>query len=248
MSLDGFPSSASLETARSRVGGVRCVLENVENDANRAAILRSVEALGLLHVHEVQADEVQPARPAKQQQSKHGKAQRTRARDDDCARWLVLHRHGCVDDCVSALSTDGFTLCAAVAPIDNAMSSGGDVFGDEARAARRGVSVVELGELDFSRKLALVFGNERLGVTEEMRLACDICFTIPMRGLSESLNVSVATAIALHWGRVARLKSLQRQQQELGPSGSANTEVSGDLSEAEVLELEAWYRRVAEVA
>ena len=39
--------------ARARMGGLRIVLEGLEDLGNRAAILRSAEALGLLHVHEV---------------------------------------------------------------------------------------------------------------------------------------------------------------------------------------------------
>ena len=41
-----------------------------------------------------------------------------------------------------------------------------------------------------------------------LQAACAIHFTIPLRGLSESLNVSVAAAIALHWGRVGREAAL----------------------------------------
>lgn len=41
-----------------------------------------------------------------------------------------------------------------------------------------------------------------------LQAACAVHFTIPLRGLSESLNVSVAAAVALHWGRVAREAAL----------------------------------------
>ena len=41
-----------------------------------------------------------------------------------------------------------------------------------------------------------------------MRAACDCAFTIRMRGFSESLNVSVAAAVAMHWGRTAREAAL----------------------------------------
>ena len=39
--------------AERRIGGVVVVLENIEDLGNRAAIMRSVEALGFLHVHEI---------------------------------------------------------------------------------------------------------------------------------------------------------------------------------------------------
>eukprot|EP00965_Chrysotila_dentata_P253310 6211187-Pleurochrysis_carterae.AAC.1 len=39
--------------ACARLGGLRLVLEGLEDRGNRAALLRSAEAIGLLHVHEV---------------------------------------------------------------------------------------------------------------------------------------------------------------------------------------------------
>jgi hypothetical protein len=55
--VDGCPSPARVSRlqacARRRIGGVVVVLEQLEDMGNRAAILRSVEALGFLHVWEV---------------------------------------------------------------------------------------------------------------------------------------------------------------------------------------------------
>jgi len=53
-------------------------------------------------------------------------------------------------------------------------------------------------ELDFSRKIALVFGNENRGVSDEMLSCCDVTFKIPMHGMIQSLNVSVAAAVSLY--------------------------------------------------
>jgi tRNA (guanosine-2'-O-)-methyltransferase len=54
-----------------------------------------------------------------------------------------------------------------------------------------------LAELDRTRPTALVFGNEHLGVTDEMRALSDGSFAIPMCGFAESVNVSVAAGIAI---------------------------------------------------
>jgi 23S rRNA (guanosine2251-2'-O)-methyltransferase len=56
---------------------------------------------------------------------------------------------------------------------------------------------VTLYELDTTRKLALVIGSEGKGVREIVRKAADFVVDIPMRGKVSSLNVSVATAVAL---------------------------------------------------
>lgn len=42
-----------------------------------------------------------------------------------------------------------------------------------------------------------IFGNEVEGVPDEMREQCDVLLEIPMRGMKESLNVSVAAGVIL---------------------------------------------------
>jgi tRNA (guanosine-2'-O-)-methyltransferase len=49
----------------------------------------------------------------------------------------------------------------------------------------------------LDRPLALVFGNEHRGVAPDIARWCDGAVTIPMSGFVESLNVSVAAAVAL---------------------------------------------------
>lgn len=53
-------------------------------------------------------------------------------------------------------------------------------------------------EIDVSEPIALVFGNERDGISEAARAAADGAFRIPMVGFVESLNISVAAAITIH--------------------------------------------------
>jgi tRNA C32,U32 (ribose-2'-O)-methylase TrmJ len=40
-------------------------------------------------------------------------------------------------------------------------------------------------------------GNEHLGLSKEMQALCDVLVTIPTTGFTQSLNLSVATAILL---------------------------------------------------
>ncbi len=49
-----------------------------------------------------------------------------------------------------------------------------------------------------NRPVALIVGNEIHGVSDETLKQMDIVLEIPMHGTKESLNVSVATAIALY--------------------------------------------------
>lgn len=57
---------------------------------------------------------------------------------------------------------------------------------------------VPLKEFKASDKVCLVVGHEIEGVSPEMLGLSDATVMIPMLGLKESLNVAVATGIALH--------------------------------------------------
>lgn len=57
---------------------------------------------------------------------------------------------------------------------------------------------VSLYELDFTGKIALVFGNEHSGVSEEASESADGNFIIPQMGWVKSLNISVACAVSLY--------------------------------------------------
>ena len=65
-----------------------------------------------------------------------------------------------------------------------------------------------LDEVDFTPPTALVFGNESRGLPPTAVAACDGSFSIPMYGLSQSLNISVAAGVALHWAVAARRRAL----------------------------------------
>src|SRR5699024_11223397 len=56
----------------------------------------------------------------------------------------------------------------------------------------------ELYELDFTDSVALVFGNERNGVSKEACKFADGNFVIPQVGMISSLNISVACAVTLY--------------------------------------------------
>jgi tRNA (guanosine-2'-O-)-methyltransferase len=57
----------------------------------------------------------------------------------------------------------------------------------------------ELGPADLAEipRFALVLGNERDGIGDQLRAACTRSARVPMRGFVESLNVSVTAAILL---------------------------------------------------
>jgi tRNA (guanosine-2'-O-)-methyltransferase len=57
---------------------------------------------------------------------------------------------------------------------------------------------VSLYDIDFTKSIALVFGNEHDGVSEEFRKMADGNFIIPQIGIIRSLNISVACAVTVY--------------------------------------------------
>lgn len=55
-----------------------------------------------------------------------------------------------------------------------------------------------LYELNLTNPIALLFGNEKAGVSKRALELCDGSFVIPQMGMTESLNVSVACAVTLY--------------------------------------------------
>ena len=90
-------------------------------------------------------------------------------------KWVETVRHSNADDLVSALKADGLrTYATSCSP-----------------AAR------PVGELDFTKPTAFVLGNEHRGVDEDLVPKVDGEVYIPMYGMIQSFNVSVAAAILL---------------------------------------------------
>lgn len=64
---------------------------------------------------------------------------------------------------------------------------------------------VGLYDLDLSESIALVFGNEHRGMSEEALALVDGNFIIPQSGLTKSLNISVACAVSLYEAKRQRM-------------------------------------------
>jgi tRNA (guanosine-2'-O-)-methyltransferase len=113
-------------------------------------------------------------------------------------KWLDVHKHPDAAACAVELHHQGFRI-----------------FG-----SRLDGEALDLAALPFAEpqeRLALVFGNERDGLSPEFAERCDGFFRIPMLGFSQSFNISVAVGITLATAMLAR------RQRGLG----------GDLPESE---------------
>lgn len=90
-------------------------------------------------------------------------------------KWVDLQLHTSVTDCYSTLRDQGYAIYTTH------MDS----------------TAVALYELDLTKPVALVFGNEHSGVSEQARVMADGNFIVPMMGVVQSLNISVACAVSL---------------------------------------------------
>ena len=104
-------------------------------------------------------------------------------------RWVEFKEFKTPVQCVRALKKKGYTIVAtALSPHAKEIYS------------------AKLTE----KRIALVFGNESTGISDEMRKRADILLTIPMRGMVQSLNLSVTAGIVLYEVTRARMHAIKK--------------------------------------
>lgn len=92
------------------------------------------------------------------------------------AKWLTIHQFDNAEECFTALRKKyRFVLTTHLA-----------------------TDAVSLYDVDLTKSIALVFGNEHEGVSSEIRKMADGNFIIPQVGMIRSLNISVACAVSLY--------------------------------------------------
>lgn len=89
--------------------------------------------------------------------------------------WVQVYEHNTLDNFVRSMKPKGWKLAGACI-----------------RAAAK------LSELPTAEKICILLGNENRGLSEQARECCDYLYKIPMYGMVESLNISVAGAISLY--------------------------------------------------
>ncbi len=98
-------------------------------------------------------------------------------------KWVVTHEHASFREAAEALKGQGFQLLAA----------------------HLSDSAVDYRQVDYTQPTAIVLGEELRGISEETAALADTHIVIPMLGMTESLNVSVAAAVILFEAQKQRL-------------------------------------------
>ena len=138
-----------------------CVaVEDVYQLHNTSAVMRSCDVFGVQNLHVIE--------------------ERNLKRIDreiamGAQKWVDVHRHHKVEDCISELKKQEYQIVATT-PHSN------DVL---------------LSDFDITKKSCFFFGRETEGLTETVLQQADCFLKIPMVGFTESLNISVSAAIVL---------------------------------------------------
>jgi tRNA (guanosine-2'-O-)-methyltransferase len=119
-----------------------------------------------------------------------------------CDKWLDVKLYKDFASCRTHLKDRGFTLLASAV----------------------GEGSQSLYSLRFDQKLALVFGNERFGVSEDALASVDGTFWIPMRGFTQSFNISAAASAAIS-------RAVAWREEHLGGMGDLSPEEAHTLRE-----------------
>ena len=113
-------------------------------------------------------------------------------------KWVPLNDHPTIETAIGSLKDRGFR-----------------VYG-----THLGVEAKDYRDCDFTGPTAFVLGAEKWGLTDRARDLTDEALFIPMRGMVQSLNVSVATATLLF--------EALRQRQAAGTAPSQGEGLSAD--------------------
>ncbi len=108
-------------------------------------------------------------------------------------KWIEKEKFNDTEKCFAALRNEGFKIYSTLLD-ENSQS---------------------IYDIDFTEKVAIVMGNEHRGVSDEAAKLSDGTIYIPMHGMIQSLNVSVATAVILYEAQRQRLLKGMYKQTEL---------------------------------
>jgi tRNA (guanosine-2'-O-)-methyltransferase len=107
-------------------------------------------------------------------------------------KWITLFRFNNAADCFLELKKEKYNIYSTHI---NSNGNNSSIF-----------------ELDFTKKIAIVLGNEHEGVSDDVKNLADGNLIIPMYGMIQSLNVSVSAAVCLYEAlRQRELKSMYKK-------------------------------------
>lgn len=108
-------------------------------------------------------------------------------------KWIKFNYHTSTSECLDQLKSEGLTIVSTYL----------------------GSRSLPYTEVDYTRPTALVFGNEMKGISKEALKYSDHLVKIPMKGMVQSLNLSVSVGIILYEALNQREKKGVLQKKKL---------------------------------
>lgn len=182
--MDNVEHKKSRSSVRERADAIkpfRCknliaVLEDPMDIKNIGTVVRNANALGVERVYVV---DPRQSLPEDWQEMREWKSlSRTSV---SASKWTFVKRFDSTEACIAHLDNLGFVSIVTSPHV-------------------KGKTNVLLSEGDYTQhtKLAVWFGNERRGISEIAVDHSDMCVSIPMFGMIESLNLGTSSGIVLY--------------------------------------------------
>jgi tRNA (guanosine-2'-O-)-methyltransferase len=152
------------------------VLEEPSDMRNIGTVIRNVNALGVEKVYVVDPRRALPDDWQEMRERKsHSKT------SVSAIKWSFVKRFGTSQTCIEHLETNRFVSIVTSPHV-------------------KGKKNAILDEVDFTEhyKLAVWFGNEARGISDVAIEHSDLCVSIPMFGMIESLNLGTTSGIVLY--------------------------------------------------
>jgi tRNA (guanosine-2'-O-)-methyltransferase len=153
------------QIASERTRYLTVVIENVYQEQNASAIVRSCDCFGIHDIHAIE---------------KENSFSVNREIAMGAGKWVNIQHHQDpkypTTSALKKLKEKGYRIVATSPHEDD----------------------TTIDELDLNQPTALLFGTEKMGLSEAAMTHADAFVKIPMYGFSESFNVSVSAALCLH--------------------------------------------------
>lgn len=178
LSMDELNRKSVEEFKRSDKTPIVVVMDNIRSMHNVGSVFRTADAF-LIEAIYLCGYTPQPP---------HRDIHKTALGATETVNWKYF---ASAKDAVQQLRTTGFNIWAVEQAEGSLLLDNLDLYGLTGKSA--------------AGKIAVVFGNEVNGVSDEVMTLCDGCIEIPQTGMKHSLNISVAAGIVL-WELVQLLK------------------------------------------
>ena len=181
---DSNSKSKPKRSARIRADAIRdfrcknliAVIENPDEIRNIGTVIRNVNALGVEKAYVV---DPRKSLPDDWQDMRERKS--LSKTSVSAVKWSFVKRFDSTEDCIAHLQKKGFVSVVTSPHV-------------------KGRKNAHFDEVDYTvfTKLAVWFGNEGQGITEQAVQNSEMCISIPMFGMIESLNLGTSSGIILY--------------------------------------------------